>query len=168
MIKDKDLREKSRIRYCDGESITLAAIQSSLSKLAAENGIKIAFCNEQVKSGTVFNRDAEECLVVYHPEHRNDYICTVIRVKHQGIHAFLCVDETGESKMAVKVYAATDGRKDARAERKGMTMSERVGHAIGSSISLGIAGIGANTKKFEEEQTWYVILEDIIAELFGE
>ncbi len=168
MIKEKDLRERDRIRYRDGEGITLGSVQAGLAELADENGIKIAFSNEQVKSGSVFNSDVEDCLLVYHPEHRKDYICTVIRVKHQGRHAFLYVDNYGESKMSGKVYAATDGRKAAKDERRGLPMSERIGAAVGAGIVNGVMSIGANKKKFEEEMTWYTIVDDILEELCGE
>ena len=167
MIKEKELREGRQIRFRNGDNISFETVQEGLADLADQNAIKIAFYKDQVKFGNLFSSSIEDCIVLHHPEHRNDYICTVMRVTYQGKYAFLNLNDYGQSKMAVKVYAATEGRKEAKEERRGLPMSERIGAAIGAGIVNGVMSIGANKKKFEEEQNWYTIVDDIINEFCG-
>lgn len=69
--------------------------------------------------------------------------------------------------MAVKMYAATDAREEAREERRGMPLGERIGAALADGLVNGLMSIGANKKKYEQEQQWYTIIEDIIDEFCG-
>lgn len=164
MIKEKELRNGEKIRFREGGGVDLPTLQTMLAALADKYSIPVAFYNEQIKYGGLIGGSTKECLVLYHPNHKNDYFSFVLQVTYQGRYAFLDIDEIGQSKMAGKVYAAGQGRKDAKAERRGLPMSERVGAAIGAGIANGIMSIGANKSKLEQEENWYLMIKDIIEE----
>ncbi len=159
MIKEKDLREGRQIRFRDGDDITLETVQEGLADLADQNAIKIAFYKDQVKFGGLFNSNIEDCIVLYHPEHRNDYICTVLRVTHQGKYAFLNIDDYGYSKMAGKI--------ETKEERRAATAGQGMAYKIGYGITSGLMSIGASKTKMEQERNWYAIVDDIINEFCG-
>lgn len=122
-------------------------------------GVPVAFYNEQVKSGGLFNSSVEDCIVMYHPEHQNDYFKFCIRVGRQGTYAFVSVNDFGQSKQMAKADRAEFAKQD----RKGKSMSYRVGSMIGS----GIANIGKSKQKLEEEQRYYQCVFDIFDEIIS-
>lgn len=98
VIKEKELQEfRPQIRYQDGQDITLQAIQSLLQGEAQQAGIPIAFRLDQVRGGLFGG--AEDCLVLYHPEHQKDYFSVAVRIKRQGNYAFVSAESFGTSKL---------------------------------------------------------------------
>lgn len=76
MIKADELREfRPVVRYRDGSAITLRTVQDAIKDCAQGMGIPVAFYNDQVKSGGLFNKTIEDCIVLYHPEHQKNEIC---------------------------------------------------------------------------------------------
>lgn len=74
MIKADELREfRPVVRYRDGNQITLQTVQEAIKDCAQGMGIPVAFYTDQVKSGGMFNKTIEDCIVLYHPEHQYDY-----------------------------------------------------------------------------------------------
>lgn len=160
MIKADELREfRPTYQYKDGESITLEAVQSAMAEEAQKNGIPIAFYSEQVKSGGMFNKTIEDCLVMYHPDHRNDYFSFCIRVQKQGSMAFIAVNDFGSSKQMDK-YARSEYAKE---DRRGKDMSYKIGSMIGS----GIRNLGKSKQKYEEEQNYYNALQSILDDVIS-
>lgn len=154
MIKEKDLLDVFRnVRFANGEGVDLSAVKMALSDEADKNALPIAFYSDQIKFGGLIGGSVEDCLVLYHPEHRSDYYNLAIRIKRQGKYAFLTANSIGKSKMGGKIAVA----ENARADRQGKSMSYKVGSMIGSAI----AGSGKNRAKYEEEQNWYVMVGDI-------
>ena len=99
MIKADTLREfRPSVRYKDGSGITLQTVQEAIKDCAQGMGIPVAFYSDQVKSGGLFNSSVEDCIVMYHPEHQNDYFKFCIRVGRQGTYAFVSVNDFGQSK----------------------------------------------------------------------
>jgi hypothetical protein len=94
---------------------------------------------------------------MYHPEHATDYFRFCIRVKRQGIYAFVYINDFGKSSQMAKA----DRAEFAKADRKGKTMS----YKIGSMIGQGIANIGKSKQKLEEEQMYYQCISDIFDEI---
>lgn len=81
MIKIDELREfRPTYRFEDGASISLEAVQNALAAEAEKHDVPVAFYADQVKSGSLFNKQIEDCIVMYHPEHRYDYFTFCIRV----------------------------------------------------------------------------------------
>ena len=84
VIKEKELQEfRPQIRYQDGQDITLQAIQSLLQGEAQQAGIPIAFRLDQVRGGLFGG--AEDCLVLYHPEHQKTIFQWLSALNVKGI-----------------------------------------------------------------------------------
>lgn len=158
MIKADELREfRPVIRYKDGNGITLTVVQDAIKRRAEEMGVPVAFGVDQVKSGGIFNRTIEECIVLYHPEHRTDYYNICIRVKHQGNNVFVSAMDFGTSRQMKK----EDLSKMYKADRRGKSISYKVGSMIGQ----GVRTIGRSKSKLEEEQNYYACIVDILDEI---
>lgn len=158
MIKVDELREfRPQVRYQNGEGITLMTVQDAIEDCAMKMGIPVAFRGDQLKSGGLFNSTVEDCLVMYHPEHERDYFKFCIRVKRQGVYAFVSINDFGQSSQMNKA-----GRAEAcKADRAGKTMS----YKIGSLIGQGLSTVGKNKAKLEEEQMYYQCVFDIFDEI---
>ena len=122
-------------------------------------GIPVAFYADQVKSGGLFNSSVEDCIVMYHPEHQNDYFKFCIRVGRQGTYAFVSVNDFGQSKQMNKASYA----ENYKADRKGKSMSYKVGSMIGQ----GVMTLGKSKQKLEEEQMYYQCVFDIFDEIIA-
>jgi len=158
MIKGDILREfRPTVRYQQGEGITLSTVQSAIKDCADNMGIPVAFENDQVKSGGLFSSVTEDCLVMYHPEHPKDYFRFCIRVKRQGVYAFVSINDFGQSKQMNKANTAEFMKND----RKGKDMSYKVGSMIGQ----GIRSLGGNKQKLEDENNYYQCIFDIFDEI---
>lgn len=158
MIKIDELREfRQQVRYQNGEGITLMTVQEAIKDCARKMAIPVAFRGDQVKSGGLFNSSVEDCLVMYHPEHERDYFKFCIRVKRQGVYAFVLINDFGQSSQMNKA-----GRAEAyKAERAGKGMS----YKISSLIGQGLSTIGKSKSKLEEEQMYYQCVFSILDEI---
>lgn len=160
MIKADQLREfRPTYRYQNGDGITLQSIQEALKDTAQKYGIAVAFTSDQIKSGGLFNSEVEDCLVLYHPEHPSDYFRFAIRVKRQGVMAFVTVNDFGNSAQMNK-HLRSEANKEAR---KGQSLSYKLGNAAVS----GLMNMGKNKNKLEEEQMYYGALESIFDEMIS-
>lgn len=158
MIKVDELREfRPQVRYQNGEGITLMTVQEAIKDCAMKLGIPVAFRGDQVKSGGLFNSSVEDCLVMYHPEHERDYFKFCIRVKRQGVYAFVSINDFGQSSQMNKASRAEFGA----ADRKGKSMS----YKITSLATQSVMNIGKNPQKLEEEQMYYQCVSDIFDEI---
>lgn len=158
MIKADELREfRPQVRYQNGEGITLSTVQEAIKDCAMKLGIPVAFRGDQVKSGGLFNSSVEDCVVMYHPEHERDYFKFCIRVKRQGVYAFVMVNDFGQSKQMNKANTAEFMKQD----RKGQSMSYKVGSMIGQ----GLRTLGKSSQKLEEENMYYQCVFDIFDEI---
>ena len=142
VIKEKELQEfRPQIRYPDGQDITLQAIQSLLQGEAQRAGIPIAFRLDQVRGGLFGG--AEDCLVLYHPEHQKDYFSVAVRIKRQGNYAKEGIHYRGYNPLE----------------------NAAAGAAI---VGAGIAGVRhlikgkSDKEKMEAEQQWYTIICDML------
>jgi len=158
MIKENDLREfRDTVRYQNGEGITLQTVQEALKDCAMKMGIQVAFRGDQVKSGGLFNSSVDDCLVMYNPEHENDYFKFCIRVRRQGVYAFVSVNDFGNSKQMAKAGRAEAYQQD----RQGKDMSYKIGSMIGQAVTT----IGKSKAKLEEEQMYYQCVMDMFDEI---
>ncbi|MBR2489973.1 MAG: hypothetical protein IKB65_00620 [Ruminiclostridium sp.] len=158
MINSDVLREfRPVVRYKDGSTITPEVVQAALQECADKMGIPVAFRNDQIKSGSFFKPTYEDCLVMYHPDHLNDYFNFCIRVSHQGSYAFVSVNDFGVSKQISKA----DHAEWAKQDRKGKPLSYKVGSKITSSLTT----LGKNKQKLEEEQMYYQCIFDLFDEI---
>lgn len=160
MIKADELQEcRPQVRCKNGEEITLSKVQDAIMSSAQQKGIPVEFRKDQVKSGGLFNSSVEDCVVMFHPDHERDYLNFCIRVKHQGTYAFVIINDFGQSKQLGMINFA----EDSKADRRGKSMS----YKVGSMIAQGILTIGKNTEKAENEQNYYNCVADIFDETFS-
>ena len=160
MIKEDELREfRPVVRYRDGSEITLQAVQNALEAAANSIGIPVAFYEDQVKSGGIFNKTIENCIVLYHPEHQYDYFKFCIRIATEGSYAFISCNDFGQSKQMNKADRVEAYKED----RRGKSMSYKVGSIIGQ----GISSIGKSKQKLEEEQNYYNCISDILDDVIS-
>ena len=117
----------------------------------------MAFYNDQVKSGGLFNKSIEDCIVLYHPEHKNDYFKICVRIGRQGNYAFVSAMDFGTSKQMKKADQADAYRES----RKGQSMSYKVGSMLGQAVT----SIGKSKSKLEEEQNYYACIIDMFDEI---
>ena len=155
MIRVDELNNfRPQVRCPNGERINLDMIQNAIKDCAEQFGIPVAFRNDQVKSGGFFNATVENCLVMYHPNHTDDYLKFCIRVRRQGTYAFVVIDSFGYSRQMNKAARV-------EFEQKNFRQADTAGGMIASAFRSGIAGIGKNQQKLEEEQMYYQCISDI-------
>lgn len=173
MIREKELQElRPQTKYKDGLEITLQSIQSALQSAAQQNNIPLAFGFDQVKSGLLGG--AEDCLVLYHPEHPKDYFSIAIRIKYQGKYAFVSVDTFGISKLmkaeVVRKQLNATAKEGLNYHGYNPLQSAVKGASI---VGAGVVGIrhlvkGKSDKEnMEIEQQWYSIICDILDEVIS-
>ena len=161
MIKEKDLIKGKEYVVQDSDDISFAYLTEIITEDAAEENVPVAFDRDQVKLGGLIGGSTEDCLIIYHPEHRNDYMFYVIRIKYMGSKSYLYVNKAGDSKMLNKVVAA-QCRQEAKEERRRLPLKERLGTAVMDGLIYGISGIGASESLYETENLWYQAVADII------
>lgn len=160
MIKADDLREFRPIfRYPNGEGITLQTVQESIEDAAEKMGIPVDFYPTDVKSGGRFKPTFEDCLIMFHPDHQFSYFRFCIRVKRQGVYAFVSVNEFGESEQMKKSNLSEFMQND----RKGKDMVYKVSSMIGQ----GIRTLGVNKQKLEDEINYYQCILDLFDEIIS-
>lgn len=172
MIKEKELLElRPEYRYMQGQEITLDKIQNAIQNKALSYQIPVGFYNDQIKTGGLLDSQTMECLVLYHPEHKNDYYKIVVSIKRQGTVAFVSAKRLGESKNLKKLDARHGA---ASAVRTGWNNAGKIASEGGSNIGLSLGagllagavksleGIGGSKKKQEEENQYYSIILQIL------
>ncbi len=165
MIKVDELREfRPQVRYQNGEGITLMTVQEAIKDCAMKMGIPVAFRGDQVKSGGLFNSSVEDCLVMYHPEHERDYFKFCIRIRRQGVYAFVDIHEFGESKQMNKAYRSELAKEGAKGYFKAGNEYD-TGKMLGQAIGGFVGSIGKSKAKLEEEQMYYQCIFDIFDEI---
>lgn len=122
-------------------------MKAALIAETKKNGIPVAFYADQIKSGGMFNKKIEDCLVMHHPEHKNDYLLFCIRVQQEGDLAFAAMNDFGSGKQMDQFARAEYAKQD----RHGKAMHYKTGSMIGS----GIRNIGKSKQKLEAEQNYY-------------
>ena len=147
---EKDLTTEwmPQLRFPNGNNVNLMTIREAIENEAAENGIPVAFREDQLKVGSLFNKQIEDVLVMYNPDHANDYLRFVIRIQHMGKYAFMHVYNMGGSKNFRNSNVAASGG------------------AVGALTKIGGIFGGINAKLQAEEQ-YYTILADVLANCVG-
>ena len=127
----------SRVRFQNGNNINLDALQGALQEQCNANGIPVSFEKDVLKTGSLFNKQSEDVLILYNPEHQFDYLRFLLRVTHQGNYAFLDVFKTGGSR--------NYGHENA---------------AANSGIQKLFNVATGHNAKLEAEENYYTILKD--------
>ncbi|MBQ4429019.1 MAG: hypothetical protein II871_04530 [Clostridia bacterium] len=140
-----DRRFIDRVRFQDGSNVTLEVIRSYIQDKADSYGIPIAFNADTVKTGSLFNKQSEDVLVLYNTQHP-EYIKFIIRVSYQGTYAFLDVFQFGASKNIRNENQAS-------------------GFSTGAIFKSLINSATGHKQKLEDENNYYTILHDCFMSL---
>ena len=186
MIKEKDIYEfRPQLRVQDGQALTLLSVQAALSDCARSHSIPAAFEADQVKLGGLIGGRTLDCIVLYHPEHRCDYLNFVVTMEKQSSYAFISIYIHGESKQMKKLDAAAAAKAGAKGVGKsaihgifnyddsiGGMFRGAAGMAKGTaklakSIAKGIGSIGGSQEKLAQEENWYVMVSDVFDEIIS-
>jgi len=95
-----------------GDTVTFDAIKSLINKTAKVHGISIAFDYDEVSSGDGDSVIIEDCLVVFHPNHRDDFYNIVFRIRREDDKAFIIKSEYGKSVLLENTYSLIDANED--------------------------------------------------------
>ena len=134
-----------QVRWPDGNNVNLVTVRNAIQEQADENGIPVAFSEDQLKVGGLFSSEREEILIMYNPQHASDYLRFAIRVMHQGKYAFMHVYNLGGSK---------NFRDDNMASG-------------GSTFKKITNLIGGHNQKLQAEENYYTILRDCLENVVG-
>ena len=148
MIRADELQEfRPQVRYENPKGLNLGLLQNAIRRSAEGLGIFVAFRDDQVKSGGIFNSTVEDCVVMYHPDHERDYFKFCIRVKQEGIYTYVNVNVCGQSTQMRKQNVADFAREDRKdgEDREGKELS----YQIGSYAAQIFFSLGKNKQKLE-------------------
>ncbi|MBQ9346578.1 MAG: hypothetical protein IJT94_04445 [Oscillibacter sp.] len=158
MIRADELQEfRPQVRYENPKGLNLGLLQNTIRRSAEGLGIFVAFRDDQVKSGGIFNSTIDDCVVMYHPDHERDYFKFCIRVKQQGIYTYVIVNVCGQSTQMRKQNVTDFARED----REGKELSYQIGSFIGQTLF----SLGKNKQKLEDEIRYYQVVTEIFDEL---
>ncbi|MDR2569494.1 MAG: hypothetical protein LBD23_04230 [Oscillospiraceae bacterium] len=121
MIDISDLREIHPV-VCyspKGDTVTFEAIKKLINRTAKAHGISISFDYDEVSSGEGDSIIIENCLVVFHPNHRNDFFNVIFRIRREGDKAFIFKSEYGNSAQLEKTYTLIDAAQDVEKSNSG-------------------------------------------------
>lgn len=168
MIKQKELQEfRPRVRYKNGDDVTLEALQELLENYFNESAIPVSFYSDEIQLGGLFSLDFAPCLVLCHPDHKDDYFKFSIQVKRQGNLAYVSVNSFGSSRMMGN-QDASDYLKDTLRFGSGAATSEKVGALLGAGARAILkGGMKVNKQKLEDEQDWYSFVSDAFEEVIA-
>ena len=138
----------SGTRFADGANVNLETVRSAIQEQADENGIPVAFREDELKIGGLFSSQRDPILIMYNPEHETDYLRFAIRVTHQGRYAFLRVFNLGGS------------------VNYGHDNQAQSGGVFGTLRKIGNA-IGGHDQKIQAEEEYYSALKDCIEKAAG-
>lgn len=170
MLKERELRNFMPNIKCTG-NVTLVYIKSVIEMKALEYHIPVAFYDEQIKKGGMLNFSAMDCLVVYHPDHRNDYFKFAISVEN----SIISISEFGESKNQKKLNSRQDAGATVKAGWNQANKNAERGVSVGGVLTTGVLvggtkmlmSLGGSKQKQQVENEYYSLLRSIFSEIFS-
>lgn len=168
MLKEKELRNFRENTRCVN-NMRLADVKVAIESKARIRQLPVAFYNEQIKKGGMLNSSVVDCLVVYHPEHRNDYIKFAISIED----SIISIKEFGESKNQKKLNNRHGASDVMRAGINQANKNAERGASIGGVLTAGallsgakmLKSIGGSKEKKHAEDEYYLMLLSIFNEI---
>jgi len=157
MLKMDDLQEERAdvfIKVEKGESLSLDDLREAVTKTAEEYQIPVAFGEDKIKSGGMFNKTEQDCITMFHPDHPTDYFRNAITMRKQGVMHYVSVYYYGKSKQL-----GNQGWSNAAGNHL------REGN-LGRAALAGVMSIGKNKAKLQEENDYYHALTQIFNDAF--
>lgn len=159
-MRDADLHQvRQPIFYKDGTNVDLQNIAQLLQAGFAKYNVPVAFEFDKVKAGGLLKSTTTDCLVLYHPEHKKDYVNFVIRLSNQGTMTFVNVDSFGSSKQMKKQIEYETNRE----QRRG----QDVGSQLANILTTNLMTLGRSKSKLEEEKNYYKTCHAVMDEVFA-
>lgn len=182
-IREKELAAYSDpIRMIDDDTTGFEAIDASLKSTAEMYGAEIEVWKDGVERGT-FDMNPISCLVLCHPEHKNDYFRFCITRKVQGKTCLVQIYTLGKStQMSLEAFQkntrAFDGsgvRGTAVGALRGGALG--AGFAVGSAaagivkgggklLAKGIAAMMRDDVALSKEKDWYQLMDSVFQTVF--
>ena len=134
-----------QVRWPNGNNVNLVTVREAIQEQADENGIPVAFREDQLKVGGLFSSEREDILIMYNPQHAMDYLRFAIRVMHQGKYAFMHVYNLGGSKNFHDDNLASGG----------------------STMMKLANALSGHNQKLQAEENYYTILRDCLENVTG-
>jgi len=144
----KTPEDLASLKIPSNQGVTLDVVRKVLMDRANQYGLPIEGYNDQIKSGGLLNRSLQDCLVVHHRSHMNDYFKYCFVVRTSGIYTYVEISYFGIS--------VNTGKEARREENKG---------TLGGMLKNAIFSKGADS--YKEEYDYYEQLHDIIKEAFS-
>lgn len=139
-VKDLTTEWVPGVEYTVGSSVSLPILKELILIETAENGIPVAFMEDELKTGSVFSSEKEKILIMFHPEHSWDYLRFAVRVQYVGTHAFVRIYNLGGSKNIRNDNNAYDGNK----------------------FRKMFNALSGHNNKLQQEMMYYSILKDCV------
>lgn len=158
MLKMDDMQEeRADVAYKTEkeENITLMTLREMIQEAANKYQIPVAFGEEQIKSGGMFNKTVSDCITMWHPDHPTDYFRNAITLRKQGLMNYVSVFYYGRSKQLGNQISA---------DMAGAHLREG---NLGRAAFAGIMSIGKNKQKQQEENDYYHALKEVFNEALG-
>lgn len=166
MLKEKDLSKIMQNRYRNGENVNFSSIEEEIQMQADQYGIPVAFGREKIKTGG-FGGAVTECMTLYHPQYQGRYNFYAFSISRQGTYAFVDIYMSGTSQMGtlndIKDVITSGHFSSLSSYDKG----SMIGYIAGSVISGNFFKGWKANESFEAEKHWYLMVNDILNELFG-
>lgn len=154
IVKESELQEaRDPIHYGDASDVTLQRLKDDLTDCAHKMGLPIFLELGQVKGGSIWKPEMEDCLILYNPEHEKDYYKFCIRLVHIGVSGKVWFYSFGSSKQMNKLNLFQQARDGA---------VKNGGGEIMANVMASLFTPGLSKKKLENEGMYY----DLVLKLF--
>ena len=123
-------------------------------------GLPVLLKKEKINAGVLWNKTLDECLVVIHPTHQDDYFSIVLKISRQGNYDFHRIYLKGKSvlfKSSSELQSYMSGRNiildykykpfDPISWMKTVSASKRPTGNLNAAASVGMAGMTEATAK---------------------
>jgi len=158
MLKMNDLQEErveAAYKAEKGENVTLMTLRGLIQKAAEEYETPVAFGEDQIKSGGMFNSTVTDCITMWHPDHPTDYFRKAITLSKQGVMYYVSVYYYGRSKQ-LRNQTSSDIA-DEHFEKGN----------VGRGVLNKLMSLNKNDEKMKEESRYYHNLKLIFDGIFG-
>lgn len=153
MIKAKELKPTGKpgfkVNGPVAENITLELLQDLLIHTNEETyGLPILIEKDQLGSDGLFSGTVQDCLIIKNTDHPTDYFKYCVTLRKQGKMAFIDMQYYGQSELTGKAN---------KAEERKNSLSGALANAV----------FGYDEAAYNEEYTYYDMIEDLFQEAFS-
>lgn len=182
-IRERDLTAYSEpIRMVDDATTDFDAIDAALRSVSATFGAELKVWKDDVERG-MFDMNPVPCLMLCHPEHKEDYFRFCITRKVQGKTCLIQIYTYGKStQMSLESFQNNTHAFDGNGTR-GAVVGALRGGALGAGFAIGSAAAGIvkgggkllakglvammrDDAALSREKDWYDLMGSVFQEVF--